>query len=117
MSRSPGYTSAFTLADVLLQNGTLYFFVLLILHFLHLILSMLSIHVALQSLSYGYVVVFTESFTALLVSRFLLDLQEAHRKAFDQGFESETHGETSRVGTGTLVFQRGIGSHDSSGSS
>ncbi|RPD73171.1 hypothetical protein L226DRAFT_435590, partial [Lentinus tigrinus ALCF2SS1-7] len=86
---------------------------LLILHFLHLILSMLSIHVALQSLSYGYVTVFAESFTALLVSRFLLDLQEAHRKAFDEDFESGTHGETSNVGTGTLIFQRVIGSHDS----
>ncbi|RDX51358.1 hypothetical protein OH76DRAFT_326784 [Lentinus brumalis] len=107
-----GYTSGFTLADVLLQNGTMYFFVLLILHSLHLILSMCSVHVALQSLSYGYVTVFTESFTALLVSRFLLDLQEAHRNACDADFEEETEGETSRAGT--LIFERVIGSHDSS---
>ncbi|TFK80697.1 hypothetical protein K466DRAFT_648600 [Polyporus arcularius HHB13444] len=107
-----GYTSGFTLADVLLQNGTMYFFVLLILHSLHLILSLCSVHVALQSLSYGYVTVFTESFTALLVSRFLLDLQEAHRNACDADFEEETEGETSRAGT--LIFERVIGSHDSS---
>ncbi|RDX51327.1 hypothetical protein OH76DRAFT_1481606 [Lentinus brumalis] len=110
-----GHTSRFTLADVLLENGTMYFLVLLMFHSLHLILSMCSVHVALQSLSYGYVTIFTESFTTLLVSRFLLDLQEAHRNACDAEFESGTQGETSH--SGTLIFERVIGSHNSSLSS
>ncbi len=55
------------------------------------------------------------SFTTLLVSRFLLDLQEAHRNACDAEFESGTQGETSHAGT--LIFERVIGSHNSSLSS
>ncbi|EJF56264.1 hypothetical protein BD309DRAFT_872351 [Dichomitus squalens] len=99
------------LAEVMLRNGTTYFVALLILHCLHLTLSLCSIHVALQSLSYGYVTIFTEVVEASLVSRFLLDLQAAHRQALDMEFGSEQAAGNDFADT--LVFGRAVGSMDS----
>ena len=45
-------------------------------------------------------------FTSILVSRFLLDLQEAHRKSVDADFQ---FADSSRL-VETLVFQQPIGS-------
>ncbi|KAI0794605.1 hypothetical protein C8Q74DRAFT_1215859 [Fomes fomentarius] len=102
--------NSMSLAGVLLRNGTLYFLVLLALHCLHLTLSLFSVHVAFQSLSYGYATVFTEVFTSTLVSRFLLDLQEAHRKSSEGEFQlSGSFSGCSPSRIATLVFQQSTG--------
>ncbi|KAL1941116.1 hypothetical protein VTO73DRAFT_7328 [Trametes versicolor] len=64
-------------AKTLLRNGTVYFFVLLLLNTLHLTFAMLSYNEAFVNVS--YVTIFTEPVTAVLVSRFLLDLQETNQ--------------------------------------
>ncbi|TFK82697.1 hypothetical protein K466DRAFT_666337 [Polyporus arcularius HHB13444] len=64
-----------SLPNVLLRDGTVYFVVLLILNGLHLTLEVLS--VALTADNTSYVPIFTGPMTAILVSRFLLQLQEA----------------------------------------
>ncbi|KAM5541465.1 hypothetical protein V8D89_005019 [Ganoderma adspersum] len=105
---SMGTKDVLTLAEVVLRNGTTYFVALLFMHCLHLTLSLCSIHVALQGLSYGYVTVFTEVVEAALVSRFLLDLQMAHRQALDMNPRSEQG--SARDQTDTLVFGLAVGS-------
>ncbi|KAL1942951.1 hypothetical protein VTO73DRAFT_4622 [Trametes versicolor] len=63
---------------MLLRDGTVYFTILLIMNTLHLTFTMLSI--TNDSLSQvSYFTTFTEPFTAVLVSRFLLDLQEVNQ--------------------------------------
>ncbi|KAI0704506.1 hypothetical protein C8T65DRAFT_830745 [Cerioporus squamosus] len=66
-----------TLSDVLFRGGTIYFIV----NLLHLILSIVAVAgLAGTSSSEGtYVTKFTTPPTAILVSRFLLDLQEANQ--------------------------------------
>ncbi|PIL24587.1 hypothetical protein GSI_12471 [Ganoderma sinense ZZ0214-1] len=103
MLDSVGRKDFLSLGEVLLRNGTTYFVALLFLHGLHLTLSLCSIHVALQGLSYGYVTVFAEVVEAALVSRFLLDLQVAHRQAMDMDSPSDQE-------SGSVVFGRAVGS-------
>ncbi|RPD59049.1 hypothetical protein L227DRAFT_654427 [Lentinus tigrinus ALCF2SS1-6] len=62
------------LSYVFICNGTVYFVVLFILNTLHLILILLS--VAIEGGS-SYITIFTAPLTAILMSRFLLQLQEA----------------------------------------
>ncbi|KAI9063811.1 hypothetical protein FKP32DRAFT_1592041 [Trametes sanguinea] len=63
---------------LLVRDGTIYFTVLLILNTLHLTFTMLSItDDALSPVS--YFTTFTEPITAVLVSRFLLNLQEVNQ--------------------------------------
>ncbi|KAI0666894.1 hypothetical protein C8Q78DRAFT_983444 [Trametes maxima] len=65
-------------ATMLVRDGTIYFVVLLLLNTLHLTFTMLSItNDALSAVS--YFTVFTEPITAILVSRFLLDLQQVNQ--------------------------------------
>ncbi|KAI1791892.1 hypothetical protein LXA43DRAFT_888575 [Ganoderma leucocontextum] len=103
-----------SLAEVILRNGKFPIWALLFLHCLHLTLSLCSIHVALQGLSYGYVTIFTEVVEAVLVSRFLLDLQVAHRQALDMDPRSEQGSGGGQADT--LVFGRSVGAVGSWGS-
>ncbi|TFK91445.1 hypothetical protein K466DRAFT_660057 [Polyporus arcularius HHB13444] len=64
-----------SLSDILFRDGTIYFVVLFTLNCLHLILSATAI---LTNGSGSYVTYFTAPLTAILVSRFLIDLQEAN---------------------------------------
>ncbi|KAI0745717.1 hypothetical protein C8Q76DRAFT_790058 [Earliella scabrosa] len=67
-----------SLATVLLRDGTIYFVVFLLLNSIHLTLSLLAIDVAFQTSS--YITVFTQPITAVLISRFLLNLQSASQR-------------------------------------
>ncbi|RDX51297.1 hypothetical protein OH76DRAFT_1481581 [Lentinus brumalis] len=64
-----------SLSDVLLRDGTIYFVALFILNVLHLILSATALGIGADGGS--YVTTFTAPITAILISRFLLELQEA----------------------------------------
>ncbi|KAI0794536.1 hypothetical protein C8Q74DRAFT_1215806 [Fomes fomentarius] len=67
-----------SLGAILVQNGTIYFIVLLCLNVLHLAFSLANIF------GIGYVesdiIVFTTPITTILISHFLLDLQEAYQQ-------------------------------------
>ncbi|TBU26484.1 hypothetical protein BD311DRAFT_667451 [Dichomitus squalens] len=67
-----------SIAQLLLVNGTIYFLVLLVLNILHLTFTVLSIAVNIQQTS--YIVSFTEPITAILVSRFMFDLQKVKQR-------------------------------------
>ncbi|KAH9889050.1 hypothetical protein C8Q73DRAFT_668207 [Cubamyces lactineus] len=87
-------------ARMLVRDGTIYFSVLLVLNTLHLTFTMLSITSdALSPVS--YFTTFTEPITAVLVSRFLLNLQEVnqynHRSAPASLTQSITLDFASRV--------------------
>ncbi|RDX48637.1 hypothetical protein OH76DRAFT_1404561 [Lentinus brumalis] len=71
------WTGRLSLSHILFRDGTIYFVVLSILNILHLVLSL----TALQTGDNGgsYVAVFTAPLTAILISRFLIDLQEANQ--------------------------------------
>ncbi|KAI0628205.1 hypothetical protein C8Q77DRAFT_1068559 [Trametes polyzona] len=67
-----------TFARMLIRDGTIYFGTLLILNTLHLAFTLFSItNDPLSPVS--YFTTFTEPITAVLVSRFLLDLQRVHQ--------------------------------------
>ncbi|RPD73018.1 hypothetical protein L226DRAFT_536849 [Lentinus tigrinus ALCF2SS1-7] len=86
------------------MSGTTYFLALTVLNVLHLLLSMLSIDV-LDLSSLSMVTIFTEPIASILVSRFLLDLQEVHQYRVDPQLSSMS------VGQGSLRFAtRVIGS-------
>ncbi|RPD56902.1 hypothetical protein L226DRAFT_615314 [Lentinus tigrinus ALCF2SS1-7] len=65
-----------SLSDILLRDGTLYFVVLLILNVLHLAFSLSAVAGNGQE---SFLTAFTTPITAILISRFLLDLREANR--------------------------------------
>ncbi|KAI0326263.1 hypothetical protein GY45DRAFT_1329139 [Cubamyces sp. BRFM 1775] len=95
-----------SLASVLLRDGVIYFVVLLILNILHLTFTMLSFVIAFDPSS--QVTTFTEPVTAVLVSRFLLDLQSTNRKSLRLDPSDSMHFDTSFGGT--LSFARVVGS-------
>ncbi|TBU34174.1 hypothetical protein BD311DRAFT_802551 [Dichomitus squalens] len=97
-----------TFAEILVRNGTIYFGSLLILNALHLMFTLLSIDLAFEPVS--YMTMFTEPVTAVLVSRFLLDLQAANRKALDLDPQDMSHIGSSQGPTGSLIFERVVGS-------
>ncbi|TFK85769.1 hypothetical protein K466DRAFT_600890 [Polyporus arcularius HHB13444] len=66
-----------SLSDILFRSGTLYFVILFFLNALHLALSVSEVTVNVGAGS--YVTAFTAPITAILISRFLLDLQDANR--------------------------------------
>ncbi|KAI0738653.1 hypothetical protein C8Q80DRAFT_1124772 [Daedaleopsis nitida] len=65
--------------EVLLRDGLIYFIA-------HLICTLLALGPTTESTS--YVTVFTEPITAVIVSRFLLNLQAAHRDAMNGGLST-----------------------------
>ncbi|PIL24627.1 hypothetical protein GSI_12511 [Ganoderma sinense ZZ0214-1] len=102
-----------TFAGILLRNGTVYFGSLLILNALHLTFTLVAIDLAFENVS--YMTMFTEPVTAVLVSRFLLDLQAANRKTLRLDSQDLSQEETSQgVPTGSLIFNRVVGSLGSS---
>ncbi|KAI0794518.1 hypothetical protein C8Q74DRAFT_1365958 [Fomes fomentarius] len=89
-------------ATVLYQDGLIYFL-------LHLVFTMVSIVDPLNPVS--NVTIFTLPITAVLVSRFLLDLQHANRETLhldSQGEPGEDGHADSNIGS--LVFERVVGS-------
>ncbi|RPD59078.1 hypothetical protein L227DRAFT_654449 [Lentinus tigrinus ALCF2SS1-6] len=67
-----------SLSDVLFRGGTIYFAVLSILNIVHLVISA----TALEGFAQGsYIPIFTAPLTAIFISRFLLELQEANQAA------------------------------------
>ncbi|RPD53393.1 hypothetical protein L226DRAFT_527156 [Lentinus tigrinus ALCF2SS1-7] len=98
-----------SLTTVLLRDGTLYFGILLIMNALHLVFSLSSMF-SFTSNGASNVTAFTEVVTAVLVSRFLLNLQEANKAAI-MGMESVSMGQLSTIPDGkTLSFARVMGS-------
>ncbi|RPD59066.1 hypothetical protein L226DRAFT_524088 [Lentinus tigrinus ALCF2SS1-7] len=98
-----------SLTTVLLRDGTLYFGVLLIMNVLHLVFS-LSFIFSSSDNGASNVTAFTESVTAVLVSRFLLNLQEANKVAV-MGMDLVSMDQLSTVPEGrTLSFARVMGS-------
>ncbi|RDX54428.1 hypothetical protein OH76DRAFT_961081 [Lentinus brumalis] len=74
--RDIGHSKRITLSDVLFRGGTIYFVILFILNVLHLVLSATA--VAGDGEDWGSLLTeFTGPITAILISRFLLELQEA----------------------------------------
>ncbi|RPD73047.1 hypothetical protein L226DRAFT_572502 [Lentinus tigrinus ALCF2SS1-7] len=93
-----------TFAGTLLRDGTVYFVVLLVLNALHLTFTMLPI-VDASLAPVSYITLFTEPITAVLVSRFMLNLQAVNRRAIN--------GDSQRTLTlqiGSVNFERVIGS-------
>ncbi|KAI0713703.1 hypothetical protein C8Q76DRAFT_620410, partial [Earliella scabrosa] len=95
-----------TFGHVIFRDGTVYFVCLLAFNTIHLTLTMVSIIHPLQA--HSYVTTFTEPLTAILVSRFLLNLQRANRQAVDH--VSESMSQPSGGQADSLVFNRVIGS-------
>ncbi|KAI0695105.1 hypothetical protein C8T65DRAFT_744136 [Cerioporus squamosus] len=73
-----------SLSDILFRDGTIYFIVLFILNALHLTISLAG------SDGGSNVTIFTGPFTAILVSRFLLKLQEAERRVCGLDFDDSS---------------------------
>ncbi|KAH9893594.1 hypothetical protein C8Q73DRAFT_647649 [Cubamyces lactineus] len=95
-----------SLATILLRDGQCRNLVLLILNILHLTFTMLSFVIPFDPSS--QVSTFTEPVTAVLVSRFLLDLQNTNRKSLRLDPSDSMHIDTSFGGT--LSFARVVGS-------
>ncbi|KAI0665403.1 hypothetical protein C8Q78DRAFT_1084002 [Trametes maxima] len=96
---------------ILLEYGMIYFIILTTLNVLHLTFTLLSL--ASDSISsVSYVTVFTEPITAILISRFLFNLQEANqgpgRGSALSDSESSPQG-TSGSRVDTLIFARVVG--------
>ncbi|RPD74253.1 hypothetical protein L226DRAFT_560899 [Lentinus tigrinus ALCF2SS1-7] len=92
-----GEQSKHTYSGVLSRDGTVYFVILATLNLLHLLFTLLSI--AFDSLQSASVfTAFTDPLTSILVSRFLLDLQEVGRYRADPQLSSLS------VGQGSLHF-------------
>ncbi|RPD54512.1 hypothetical protein L226DRAFT_515902 [Lentinus tigrinus ALCF2SS1-7] len=96
-----------SLAHVLLRDGTIYFAVLFVLNCLHLVFTMLSLELVFQNGS--YLTIFTNPLTAIIVSRFLLNLQAANQQAVAHD-SSESHVGSGSGPSDTLVFERVVGS-------
>ncbi|KAI0689844.1 hypothetical protein C8T65DRAFT_746004 [Cerioporus squamosus] len=81
LSRRGGATES-SFVHVVLRDGTIYFICLLILNTLHLSFTVASIATPVFSLRpVSNVIVFSEPLTAILISRFMLNLQSVNRKA------------------------------------
>ncbi|KAI0794719.1 hypothetical protein C8Q74DRAFT_1407218 [Fomes fomentarius] len=71
------------LGTILVQNGmigTIYFIVLLCLNVCHLSFSLANIFIFTDGSPISYISTFTKPITTILVSHFLLDLQEAYQR-------------------------------------
>ncbi|RPD73266.1 hypothetical protein L226DRAFT_572346 [Lentinus tigrinus ALCF2SS1-7] len=68
-----------TLSDIVLWDGTVYFVAIFIMNLLHLVLSVAALGPGVASDGASYVTIFTAPITSILVSHFLLQLQEANQ--------------------------------------
>ncbi|KAI1791541.1 hypothetical protein LXA43DRAFT_1061301 [Ganoderma leucocontextum] len=100
------------LASIMLRNGIMYFVVLSILNILHLVLTQVSVVVSTGGLS--YISAFTPPLSSILVSHFLLDLQEAHqRKAVGlaaSGDDSDPSDASQGLSIRSINFANALGS-------
>ncbi|KAI0788106.1 hypothetical protein C8Q74DRAFT_656716 [Fomes fomentarius] len=118
LSGRRGFRTKNSFSHVLLRDGTIYFICLLILNSVHLVFTELSI--ARSTFQVGsYVIYFTEPLTAILVSRFMMNLQVVNSTAVHVGLESrgsaeEQSGESSVGQVESVVFQHTIDSSRSS---
>ncbi|RDX51253.1 hypothetical protein OH76DRAFT_1481548 [Lentinus brumalis] len=97
---------------VFFRHGMIYFIVMFVLNALHLALTLFSIDVV-PSTPASTVTIFTLPLTAILVSRFLLDLQYANSEVVDlrSGSRGSSHGGTDTTHTTSSInFDRVIGS-------
>ncbi|TFK80700.1 hypothetical protein K466DRAFT_636333, partial [Polyporus arcularius HHB13444] len=111
LGRKAFSNSHHSFVGVLLQDGTIYFMVLLLLNILHLVFTMLAIDTPLQGAS--NVSSFTEPVTATLVSRFLIHLQAANRRTLHIDTDNYAHHGATVPSLGTLVFDRVVGPMES----
>ncbi|KAJ8453594.1 hypothetical protein ONZ51_g13510 [Trametes cubensis] len=98
-------------AHTLFRDGAIYFVVMLVLNVLHLTFTVCQLYTdGLFPIS--YVTIFTEPLTSILISRFLLNLQEVHRDLGHGATDATSHSDT--IQQGTVHFARVIGSLGSS---
>ncbi|KAI0740414.1 hypothetical protein C8Q76DRAFT_192384 [Earliella scabrosa] len=109
--RTRGLSGKHSLMHILLRDGTIYFICLLTLNTLDLTLSELSI-AGNSPYTISYLVLFTEPLTAVLVSRFMLNLQAVDQRS--RNYSSTPHNMESQTVTGSLLFERIVGSLSSS---
>ncbi|KAI0701124.1 hypothetical protein C8T65DRAFT_741821 [Cerioporus squamosus] len=100
-----GAISQSSLSVLFLRDGLVYFIVLLIINVLHLAFSTSTILAAIGTIS--DISILFEPISAVLVSRFLLNLQQANRRLVNQYSTSTT---TERGTTSSIRFDRAVGS-------
>ncbi|KAI0730752.1 hypothetical protein C8Q76DRAFT_337900 [Earliella scabrosa] len=98
-----------SLSAIILRDGTIYFLVLLVMNVLHLALSLLAIAGDEETSS---IIIFTYPMTTILVSHFLLQLQEANHRSLKVDSDNTLHMSQS-TGGGASSFPRIVGSIDS----
>ncbi|TBU23719.1 hypothetical protein BD311DRAFT_767994 [Dichomitus squalens] len=98
-----------TLEQVLVRNGTKYFLLMLILNVLHLVFTVAPVEAIRFDQLASEIVTFEEPLTTILVSRFLLDLQEAGRRGLNLDSQGSMQTDTES-GRSTIDFARIIGS-------
>ncbi|TBU23724.1 hypothetical protein BD311DRAFT_768004 [Dichomitus squalens] len=99
-----------TLSYVMLVNGTGYFLVMLALHVAHLSLTLVG-YSNPNGINTSEITAFAEPISSVLVSRFLLDLQEtSERTLYLDSRRWQGYSATSDAGSGTLSFARVMGS-------
>ncbi|TBU47579.1 hypothetical protein BD309DRAFT_1053148, partial [Dichomitus squalens] len=90
-----------TFERVLIQNGTLYFIILLVMNALHLSFSLAAIS---GNNGYSDVTAFTPMVTNILVSRFLLDLQRAKHESQHFNTDRSALVSASNAGSASVGF-------------
>ncbi|KAI0682014.1 hypothetical protein C8Q76DRAFT_325861 [Earliella scabrosa] len=106
-----------SLSYILLRDGSAYFMCLLTLNTLQLVFTIVSV-ATIPVEATSYITAFIDPVTALLMSRFMLDLQAVdqrsralHSARTHTSFADETpHPSAGRAGNDSLVFHRVVGS-------
>ncbi|KAH9945400.1 uncharacterized protein BXZ73DRAFT_96391 [Epithele typhae] len=106
-----------TLSTVLLRDGTIYFIILLIMNALHMTFTLTTLSQEGTNIV-SNLGIFTDPVTAVLVSRFLLNLQEVNQRSAhictDSRLHDELEGTDPHAPGSTLNFVRVVGSLSSS---
>ncbi|KAI1791888.1 hypothetical protein LXA43DRAFT_972873 [Ganoderma leucocontextum] len=103
----------FTLTDVLLRDGTVYFLIMLLLNCLHIAFTVVSIFIVSSLQHLSSISIFVTPLTAILVSRFMIHLQAADRQSpRHDGFGTDTQASRTDVDTRmtSVIFESVIGS-------
>ncbi|TFK91435.1 hypothetical protein K466DRAFT_660052 [Polyporus arcularius HHB13444] len=98
-----------SLSDILFRDGTTYFIVLFILNVLHLVLSESALFGFPETVGISDVTLFTGPLSSLLVSRFLLDLQEADRMVVGLDVDNPLYFSTRNPWDDTTSFISSLG--------
>ncbi|KAH9897340.1 uncharacterized protein BXZ73DRAFT_85824 [Epithele typhae] len=97
-----------TLNDIMLRNGAMYFVVFLIINTLRMATTLRGVGniIIVTPGQDSLISAFNDPITTILVSRFLLDLQEAHQRTVKLGTDDPLHSSASefQVGIGSLQF-------------